>query len=191
MAETTKHTPGPWSIEWKGGSYNANGTSCIAWVTAPGTNIADVCYSGDMTNERAEANARLISDSPKLLESLASLELFFARPGEGATAHFDRVAESFHRQTGYLRPGKDCVVDSYEVRKEAWDEWVAGKLSAARALLPLQEKASNDEGETCPACDGAGEVSIPRNSAGQVDFIDGIHNGEVGTCQVCDGTGSA
>ena len=47
------------------------------------------------------------------------------RDGEDAFEYFERVAALFQRDTGYLRPGKDCVINSPEVRMAAWKKWIS------------------------------------------------------------------
>lgn len=71
----------------------------------------------------------------KVEAALRGLETFFERPGEDSLERFERVAEEFRRDTGYLRPGKDCVRHDPEVRQAAYDKWVAGRLAAARAAI--------------------------------------------------------
>lgn len=66
--------------------------------------------------------------------ALAGLELLFKREGEDASDAFERVAEVFRRETGYLRPGKDCRLHDIDVRRAAWDAWYASKLSDTKPL---------------------------------------------------------
>ncbi len=81
------------------------------------------------------ANARLIASAPELLEALIWREQFEAREGEGSNDRFERVAEIFYRETGYLRPGKDCRVEPMEVRQQAWEEWLRAGNERARAAI--------------------------------------------------------
>lgn len=37
--------------------------------------------------------------------------------------------------------------------------------------------------DICPDCDGTGEVSVPRDAQGRVDFLEGRHHGEFRDCQ--------
>ena len=73
------------------------------------------------------------------LEALAGLEMLFPREGENSLETFERIADAFRRETGYLRPGKDCMIHDPEVRRARYDKWIADKLAAARAALPAQE----------------------------------------------------
>ena len=38
------------------------------------------------------------------------------------TLIFEAVGQEFHRDTGYVRPGKDCLLYSREERKEKFEE---------------------------------------------------------------------
>lgn len=74
-----------------------------------------------------------------LTEALAWREQFEPRAGEDANERFERIAEAFYRETGHLRPGKDCCIESNEVRQEAWDAWMeAGRARIRAALNPTK-----------------------------------------------------
>lgn len=77
----------------------------------------------------------------EILAALRWREQFEARDGEGSNDRFERVAEIFHRDTGYLRPGKDCRVNSMEERQQAWEEWLRAGSERARAAIA---KATGD-----------------------------------------------
>lgn len=82
----------------------------------------------------------------KTRKALGWFEMFYRRDGEDSNDCFERVAAVFHRDTGYLRPGKDCRMHSCEERAEAWNQWVAKNLAAARAALaaPVVEDAQTE-----------------------------------------------
>ena len=51
------------------------------------------------------------------------------RDGEGVLEHFERVADMFRLETGYMRPGKDVPPGMYHAglndeRNEAWEKWM-------------------------------------------------------------------
>lgn len=71
----------------------------------------------------------------ELLEVLIWREQFEPREGEGSNERFERIAETFHRETGFLRPGKDCRLHPTEVRKFAWDEWMEQGRARVRAAI--------------------------------------------------------
>ena len=77
----------------------------------------------------------------EILAALRWREQFEARDGEGSNDRFERVAEIFHRDTGYLMPGKDCRVNSMEERQQAWEEWLRAGSERARAAIA---KATGD-----------------------------------------------
>jgi hypothetical protein len=75
--------------------------------------------------KKAQVRACRFAASDDLLEALRWAELHFRREGEDSNDHFERVAEAFHADTGYLRPGKDCRVNSDEDRQREFDRWMA------------------------------------------------------------------
>ncbi len=67
------------------------------------------------------------------------------REDEDANTCFERIASWFYKETGYLRPGKDCRIHSYEERQAVWEPWIKNKWSALskaiqKALAPEPEK---------------------------------------------------
>lgn len=91
--------------------------------------------SGDTARAEAARLERLHDAAPALLEALVWREQFEPREGEGANERFERIAEAFHRETGHLRPGKDCRVEPIEVRQQAWDDWMeAGRVRVRAAI---------------------------------------------------------
>ena len=46
-----------------------------------------------------------------------------------------RIAALFYRETGYLRPGKDCRQHSHEERMRVWDEWLAAGRARVRTAI--------------------------------------------------------
>ena len=71
----------------------------------------------------------------ELRNALADLEQFWEREGENSIDTFERVAEWFRRETGYLRPGKDCRQYDTEYREAIWESWRRSKLDRARAAI--------------------------------------------------------
>lgn len=112
--------------------------------------------------------------------ALAGLELLFKREGEDASDAFERVAEVFRRETGYLRPGKDCRLHDIDVRRAAWDAWYASKIEAARAALSEQPAPKT-------ACKG-----IPRVGCNYLAECDSVCNkcGKVHAVHLIPGVGS-
>ena len=58
---------------------------------------------------------------------LMKVQAWRGYPGEDVVDLFERIAAQFRRDTGYLRPGKDCRLYSYEERSKVWDKWVTEK----------------------------------------------------------------
>lgn len=75
------------------------------------------------------------------LEALKRNMMFQLREGEDYNDAFERVADTFYQETGYLRPGKDCCLHSPEVREAVWDEWLDANRAIARAAIEALESA--------------------------------------------------
>lgn len=71
----------------------------------------------------------------EMLAALENLEAFFERRGESYLDRFERIGDWFRRETGYLRPGKDCVIHAPEVRQAAFEKWLNDKVEQARAVI--------------------------------------------------------
>ena len=87
------------------------------------------------TASSIEAMLEAVSVINKLAGALVGLVPFFRSPGVDELEHFETLAAIFHNETGYLRPGKDCVVHDPETRRKAWDEWVEAKIKASYDAL--------------------------------------------------------
>jgi len=137
------HTAGPWSLNTVPTTVGSchkigpfpRGLSGETWACV----YADGCRIGvdDNTPNAVElhANARLIAAAPDLLAALSWFVMLQRAGGEDSNDCFERVGDVFHRDTGYLRPGKDCRLHSGEERTEAWDKWLQQHINAARAAI--------------------------------------------------------
>lgn len=103
----------------------------------------------DWGQENIEENARAArstsGDVERLRDALAGLEMLYERPGEDSIEQFERIGDVFYKQTGYLRPGKDCRLHDPDVRSAVWRKWIDAKIDAARAALKgVPQPASDD-----------------------------------------------
>ncbi len=95
--------------------------------------------------ENARADRQNSDDVGRLRDALAGLEMLYERPGEDSIEQFERIGDVFYKQTGYLRPGKDCRLHDPEVRSAVWRKWIDAKIDAARAALKgVPQPASDD-----------------------------------------------
>ena len=84
-----------------------------------------------------EKDARLIAAAPDMFAALEFAERRSRQPEEGHTEYYERIAEEFFVQHGYLAPGKDDPVQSVppEQRREAWEKFLSEPAEARRAAL--------------------------------------------------------
>lgn len=139
----TKPSPAPWrAVTEAPHRKNPAGTAMVATDVRESMCI-DCTRSGaswmeDIAN--AERIVQCVNSHDALLAAVQWSEQFHLRPGEGYSECFDRIAEVFYRETGYMRPGKDAspqAGQSIEERQAAWDEWLAAGIARARAALSL------------------------------------------------------
>jgi hypothetical protein len=127
--EAAGYTPGPWI-------YTRNPEN-TRWIIDGAPARAIACTAGYEPNN--EANALLIAAAPELLEALEQLADVFAYDGEDSMYRFERLAEMFRKDTGYLAPGKDpgmasCQPDGEELRR-IYDGWFNAKVQRARTAI--------------------------------------------------------
>jgi hypothetical protein len=131
-----KHTPGPLTVQRAAGAGREGEVGILSdgrYVVAECW--ADIRYKGEQALDEAMANATLYAAASELLEALQWRERFEPLAGEGSNERFERIADIFFRETGHLRPGKDCCVESIQVRQQAWDEWMDVGRARARAAI--------------------------------------------------------
>lgn len=87
-----------------------------------------------------------MSTAERLAEALEWREQFEPRDGEDSNERFERIAEVFRKETGYLRPGKDCRLHSLEERQAAWDAWMAAGRELCRLALAAYRSTPADGG---------------------------------------------
>lgn len=101
--------------------------------------VRGVGLSTEIDDTTAADNAALIAVVPGLVEALDGMVLVCGRTGD-SLEDFEEQAEAFHRETGFMRPGKDMSFagggeDDQDVRRAKYIEWVTSKLAAGRAAL--------------------------------------------------------
>ena len=80
-----------------------------------------------------------------LLKIIDGMVLVCGRTGD-AFYDFEEQAEAFHRETGWMRPGKDVPSSfseeraDFETRRLKYAAWVQTKIEAGRALLSSTRK---------------------------------------------------
>jgi hypothetical protein len=75
-----QHTPGPWAVNWAGSGRDGKLVYDEVYVYAPECGVEDIAVAADiadpLTGKPSEANARLISASPEMLEALRIADAF-------------------------------------------------------------------------------------------------------------------
>lgn len=134
-----KSTPGPWSAV----KYGTQGRLRIMAGSMP---IATVT-SGSNTD--FAHNAHLIAAAPDLLEALAECGEWFGLTKEPFD-QWEDLAEQFHKETGFLRPGKSYPMaaglseEREAERSAAWKSWSEkrrdGMIARVRAAIASATK---------------------------------------------------
>lgn len=93
--------------------------------------------------QRSEASQPILPG--ELVEAVEDVLSLRTQPGETPTATFDRLADAFHRHTGFMRPGKSvpCEMEEMVTEEErwtAWNEWCLAKYERLTAALALPRK---------------------------------------------------
>ena len=127
-----KFTPGPWRV--------VNKYKVVAGQGVLPREIVVSTISGECElspGNADEANARLIAAAPDMLAALEFAERRSRQPEEGHTEYYERIAEEFFVQHGYLAPGKDDPVQSVppEQRRDAWEKFLSEPAEARRAAI--------------------------------------------------------
>lgn len=82
---STKHTPGPWGVEYDNADYNGGGQ----WYNAGPAKVWFPYNVRKREEDEAHANARLIAAAPELLEALQDLV-------DAMTGRIDGEATAMH-----------------------------------------------------------------------------------------------
>lgn len=84
-----------------------------------------------------------------LLKIIDGMVLVCGRTGD-AFYDFEEQAEAFHRETGWMRPGKDVPSSfseeraDFETRRLKYAAWVQTKIEAGRAALAAAKTGGRD-----------------------------------------------
>ena len=89
----------------------------------------------------AESCAKALDERDAMRAALEGVVIFFALPGEGDNARFERIGDAFYHDTMMLRPGKSepleaCSSDRERLRQATWLKWVEDLRRAEEALDP-------------------------------------------------------
>lgn len=99
------------------------------------SNMANVLFGKDQTDRAIKAEPKLAAAR----DALDGMVLVCGRTG-ASLEDFEEVAEAFHRETGFMRPGKDMPMGGGgehddDIRRDKFNAWVKSKIAAGRAAL--------------------------------------------------------
>ena len=128
------------SKNWSRGPYKVKVNSYydrLEILDDEGNKVATGTQTFPMNLVRDDANAHLLAASTDLYDALEGLEMLYSRENESANDTFERIAEVFYNETGYLRPGKSYPMgfEPPQDRLSIWNEWCAKKVNAARMAM--------------------------------------------------------
>ncbi len=110
------------------------------------TGVTRSKQDGDMQAAVARHDARVAAEArAPLLKALKAVERWL-HDADNPGMTFERLAEDFYRETGFMRPGKDSAAAAHQDPLEcdiAWSEWrvarAAKVLAECRAAIALAE----------------------------------------------------
>ncbi len=127
----TQHKSTPWKYQ-----VNVGPTKGMI-LEEDGTTV--FCVDNNLHRSDFEKNLQLICRSSNVHDELiAALEyytMYEDMEGEDSIEKFERIGEVFRKETGYLRPGKDCRIDDPETRRIAWEKWQDMHADKAKQAL--------------------------------------------------------
>jgi hypothetical protein len=112
-----KHTKGPWAVEFQPEELAMNKVGQFCVQGPKGT----VCVTEESTIEETEANARLISAAPELLEIARAYRNLLR-----TTAHTEGSVATFHHIESVLAKVEGCESSTRTVKGpefDTLDEW--------------------------------------------------------------------
>lgn len=91
-----------------------------------------------LLDRMADDAQRAVNERKALMEAIDGMVLVCGRTGN-AFYDFEEQAEAFHRETGWMRPGKDMAMayggeDDSEKRRAKYAAWVKSKIDVGRSL---------------------------------------------------------
>lgn len=92
-----------------------------------------MCIASTGTDEQAVYFLKAVNNHAALVEALTDLAAWATDPDD--STQFDRIADEFFRETGFMRPGKDVAAAMIQDREEAWAAWETWRTNRARLLL--------------------------------------------------------
>lgn len=98
-------------------------------------NMANLLFGKEQTDRALKAESQLAAAR----DALDGMVLVCGRTG-ASLEDFEEISEAFHRETGFMRPGKDMPMGGGgehddDIRRDKFNAWVKSKIVAGRAAL--------------------------------------------------------
>jgi hypothetical protein len=133
-----EHTPGPWHLQ----PTSEGGFSIEKDGAGHAGGVLVLCSRNPHLRlpEESAANGRLISAAPELLYVAEELGAWFGLT-KPPLDQWEELAEEFHKETGFMRPGKDYPMgagldEEREAERNAtWKAWAEKRRTEMIARL--------------------------------------------------------
>ena len=124
-------------------AFRAKGTTITGWVETQnksGETFAESDLHEAAVYVRDDIHAALEAECAELRNALSMALAWFTDPDGDLLEQWERIAEEFYRDTGYLRPGKSYPLGAYvpEDLESIWAEWT---FNRSRAVFKKMEAA--------------------------------------------------
>lgn len=109
----------------------------------------DACRSITFSYLDAEPLLLRLEAAEQMAEALEAAEAVWRRAGEGHSAHFERMAEKFYAETGFIAPGRSVPLEmggyNEDERQAAWVAFFEKPYKLLVAALAQWREASGGE----------------------------------------------
>lgn len=143
-------TPAPWCWWWVYAAIrhiNRNVDDGEMFLREEDKKLVDAGRLHTPNVRTNEGDVDLITAAPELLAACEAAANWVHDPTD-PIGHFERLAEEFHRETGFLRPGKDSAAAAHQDPTAcdiAWNEWRVARGKKVSADLRAAIKKARGE----------------------------------------------
>lgn len=115
-------------------------------LVGDGCSVCNPELAAEYALERAQEDAATYrAHAERLAEKAGAVAQLAEGPDESTNDAFERLAALFQRETGYVSPGKDCLINDYGLRASVWAEWYQAKWQDLHAALSAYNQAKGEQ----------------------------------------------